>query len=50
MKPILIRFIFLLSIAAGTEAQTGLIAMPVEIGISHRSGQPFTATEVTTLT
>src|SRR5947208_15256592 len=24
--------------------------MPVEIGISHRSGQPFTATEVTTLT
>lgn len=42
----------LLSLAAwiGTKAQTGLIAMPTEIGISHHRGQPFTATEVTTLT
>jgi hypothetical protein len=50
MKRILVCFILLLSPGTCTEAQTGLIAMPVEIGISHRTGQPFTATEVTTIT
>lgn len=43
-------FLLLLSPWIGAHAQTGRIAMPVEIGISQRLGQPFTATEVTTLT
>jgi len=50
MKRILIYFILLLSPGTSTEPQTGLIAMPIEIGISQRTRQPFTATELTTLT
>jgi len=47
---VLVGLFLVLSLWTGTAAQTGLIAMPIEIGISRRHGQPFTAIEVTTLT
>lgn len=50
MKRVLICLIFALSPGTCIEAQTGLIAMPIEIGISHRLRNPFTATEVTSVT
>lgn len=50
MKHLIASLILLITLGAGMKAQTGRIAMPIEIGISQRLGKPFTATEVTTLT
>jgi len=50
MKRELAGLILLLSLGAGIKAQMGRIVMPIEIGISQHLGQPFTDTEVTTLT
>jgi hypothetical protein len=50
MKRLIIGCFLFGMLWAGIKAQTRMVIMPMEIGISRRTKQPFTATEVTTLT